>query len=84
MVTVYRCKFLKLYEGTKEDKTKFYILNVLEETEKGVKVLRFFVDNTIALNLRNFKNFQDIAISFDLWFTNENNLRYKINKIVAE
>lgn len=84
MISVIRCKFLKIYEIEKKDKTKFFILSVLDENEKNIKVINFYISNQDALNLRDTAYLNNMSISLDIWFTNENNLKYKINKIVVE
>lgn len=84
MISVLRCKFLKIYEIEKKDKTKFYILSVLDENERNIKVINFYISNQDALNFQQVEYLSNMTISLDIWFTNENNLKYKINKIVVE
>lgn len=84
MITVLRCKFLKIYEIERKDKTKFYILSVLDENEKNIKVVNFYISQNDALNFQSVPYLNNMTISLDIWFTNENNIKYKINKIVVE
>lgn len=84
MVSVFRCKFLKIFEFEKKDKTKGFRLKVLEETDKDMKTHSFFIDNQIALNCKDITRMQNIAISFELWLTDEDAIHYKIKNIVAE
>lgn len=84
MVSVLRCKFLKIYEIVKKDKTKFYILSVLDENEKSIKVVNFYISQQDALNFNTIQYLTNLSISLDIWFTNENNIKYKINKIVVD
>lgn len=84
MTSVLRCKFLKIYEIEKKDKTKFYILSVLDENEKNIKVVNFYISQQDALNFNNVSYLSNMSISLDMWFTNENNIKYKINKIVVD
>lgn len=84
MVSVLHCKFLKIYEIEKKDKTKFYILSVLDENEKSIKVVNFYISQQDALNFNNVSYLTNMSISLDIWFTNENNIKYKINKIVVD
>lgn len=84
MTSVLRCKFLKIYEFEKKDKTKFYILSVLDENEKNIKVVNFYISQQDALNFNNVSYLTNMSISLDIWFTNENNIKYKINKIVVD
>lgn len=84
MVSVLRCKFLKIYEIQKKDKTKFYILSVLDENEISIKVVNFYISQQDALNFNNVSYLTNMSISLDIWFTYENNIKYKINKIVVD
>lgn len=84
MVSVMHCKFLKISEFKKSDGTNFYKIILLEETEKDIHTLNFFLDNEIALNCKNIQYLQNIGVSFDIWFSSEGTLRYKIKNIVVE
>lgn len=84
MISVLHCKYLKIYEIEKKDKTKFYILSVLDENEKNIKVINFYISQNDSLTFQSVPYLTNLSISLDIWFTNENNLKYKINKIVVE
>lgn len=81
MISVLECKFLRLNEYERKDKTKFYTISVLIENKKSIIVNNFFVDNEIALNLKNCSNLSKLHITFDIFFTVSNGIKYKINKI---
>lgn len=84
MISVLRCKFLKIYEFEKKDKTKGFRLKVLEETDKDMTTHSFFIDNQTALNCKDIVSMQNIAISFELWLTADDIIHYKIKNIVTE
>lgn len=84
MITTLHCKFCKLYQGTKKDNTNYFILSVLEETEKKVNTYTFFINKEIASTLNNIKFLQNIDINFDIWFGSNDTMLYKIKQIVIE
>ena len=84
MKSVMHCKFIKIVEGKKKDNSKYFRLFILDETEKNVQTIPFFISNEIALNLHNCPTLANIAISFDIYFTSQQVIRYKINQIVIE
>lgn len=83
MISVLHSKFLQMKEGTKKDGNKYYLLYTLTEIDNNVTLQRFFIDNAIAHNLK-ANHYDNIAISFDIWFTFSGDLRYKITNIVIE
>lgn len=85
MVTVLHGKFLKLFEFTKkDDKSKFYKITVLYVTDNTAQSIDFFINNQIALNLKNIEFLQNVAVSFDIWFSADGTMRYKITNVVIE
>lgn len=85
MISVLNCKFMKIIEyKNKSTNRNFYLIYVLNETDKNVQCLPFFISNQDALNLKDTKPLTPLKISFDLYFTKENTIRYTINKIVLD
>ena len=84
MISVLHCKFLKIFEFTKSDKTKGFRLRVLDENENDITSYSFFISNELAMNCKNIAKLQDVAISFDIWFSPDGTIRYRIKNIVVE
>lgn len=84
MVSVLHCEFTKLYQGTKKDNSKYFLLTVTEETDKSFMNHTFFIDNQIALNLDKCTRGDKIAISFIISFNSNNQMIYKIKQIIIE
>ena len=84
MISVLHAKFSKLIEGERKDKTKYYQIQVLEETEKYNHLYTFFVDNKIALNMKSVQRDEKIGLSFDIWFSADSTMQYKLTNIVIE
>lgn len=84
MTAVLRCKFLKIYELEKKDKTKFYVLSTLDDTDKRINIVDFYISQNEALNFQQVQYLSNLTISLDIWFSNDNNIKYKIDKIVVE
>lgn len=79
---ILRGQFLGASEFSSNDK-KYYKISVLFLNDKFAQVQSFFVTQEDFLNASKFNKLCNIAISLNCYFYN-NNLRYKIDKIVKE